>query len=94
METKTLNEIVQLLSTGGTEAIIGILVIVIAFFIYERRSLITAYKNTIDDLIKSKDAEKQTLIDYGNKYHDSIMISVAAMHELKIVLETLKERKG
>lgn len=94
MEQTTLNDIVQLLSTGGTEAIIGILVLVIAFFIYERKSLKDNYKTSIDDLIKSKDSEKQTLIDINNKYHDSIMISVAAMHELKIVLETLKERKG
>ena len=93
METKVLNDIVEILSKGGNEAIIAILVVVIAFFIYERRSLINGYKNGINELIKSKDSEKQTLIDVNNKYHDSIMISVAAMHELKIVLETLKGRK-
>lgn len=94
METKILNDIIQLISRGGNEAIIAILLVVIAFFIYERRSLIAGYKNGVDELIKSKDSEKQTLIDINNKYHDSIMISVSALHEVKVVLETLKERKG
>lgn len=94
METKIINDLIQLISHGGSEAIIAILVVVIAFFIYERRALINGYKRGIDELIKSKDSEKQTLIDINNKYHDSIMISVSALHEVKIVLETLKERKG
>lgn len=89
MDIKAISEIVDYLATGGSPAIICILVVLIAFLLLDRKTLIKALMTSNDLVIASKDKEVVTIKEINNKYHEDTLITINAINELKIVLSTL-----
>lgn len=91
MDFEIVEKIFEYISSGGTNAVIFILVGVIAFLFYDRRSLITVIKDTNSALIESKENENKTIREILEKNHQISLTTVQALDEIKIVLTTLKD---
>lgn len=91
MDFEIVEKIFEYISSGGTNAIIFLLVGIIAFLFYDRRSLITVIKDTNSALIESKENENKTIREILEKNHQISLTTVQALDEIKIVLTTLKD---
>lgn len=91
MDFEIVEKIFEYISSGGTNAVIFILVGIIAFLFYDRRSLITVIKDTNSALIESKENENKTIREILEKNHQISLTTVQALDEIKIVLTTLKD---
>lgn len=91
MDFEIVEKIFEYISSGGTNAIIFLLVGIIAFLFYDRRSLITVIKDTNTALIESKENENKTIREILEKNHQISLTTVQALDEIKIVLTTLKD---
>lgn len=91
MDFEIVEKIFEYISSGGTNAIIFILLGIIAFLFYDRRSLVTAIKDTNAALIESKENENKIVREILEKNHQFSMSVVQALNEIKIVLTTLKD---
>ena len=78
--------------SGGHEAIITILLGVIAYLLYERKLLVQVAKEANNSSLQSKDDEKAVILSIIDRYHSGNLAMVQAVNEIKIVLASIQER--
>lgn len=89
MEWQTFEKFFEIITSGGTNAIIFILILIIAFLFYERKLLVELLTVANDRVIKSKESEIQAVKESSEKQHQMHITFITALNEVKIVLSTL-----
>jgi hypothetical protein len=77
---------------GGVEAIVTLLLAIIAYLLYERKDLTASIKSSHKEVLEAKEAEKKVILEILDKYHQGNISIAQAMNEIKIVLATLQGR--
>lgn len=77
---------------GGPEAIIALLLAIIAYLLYDRRNLTKSIAELSGFANVAKEEEKRVILSIVDRYHGGNLAMVQAMNEIKIVLASLQER--
>lgn len=92
MDGTEILSIVSKITAGGPEAIVAILVVFIAYLVYERIYLIKQLKEVNTSSMQAKEEEKKVILSIVDRYHGGNLAMVQALNEIKIVLASLQER--
>ncbi|MEK7765584.1 MAG: hypothetical protein AAB368_05045, partial [bacterium] len=80
------------LLSGGSGAILTILLVIVFYLLYDRRQLIESVRLANKSSIETKDDEKKVILSIVDRYHDGNLAMVHAVNEIKIVLASIQER--
>ena len=82
--------VVNFLTTGGSVAVIALLVIIVSVLILDRRHLAKNITETTKLVYEAKDSETKSIKEIVDRYHQGHVDLVQALNEIKIVLVAIQ----
>ncbi len=71
--------LIPVLTDGGTAAVIAILLLVVAFLVWDRIQLLKRLSESLKQTLDAKEAEKQVILEIIEKYHLGNLTMVQAI---------------
>lgn len=87
-----LHTLVQLVTSGGTPAVIALLLLAIGFLVYDRIQLLKRLSESLKQTLDAKEAEKEVILQIVEKYHQGNLTIVQAINEIRVVLAAIQGR--
>lgn len=84
--------IVPLLADGGSVAVIAILIVIVAWLMYDRIQILKELSKSLQQTLDAKEAEKKVILEIVEKYHLGNMSMAQAINEIKLVLTAIQSR--
>ncbi len=84
--------IVSLVGDGGSTAVIGILLLMVAGLIWDRIRISKELAKSLQQTLDAKEAEKKVILEIVEKYHLGNMTMAQAINEIKLVLVAIQSR--
>lgn len=85
MNEGLIDKLVTGVITGGSGAMISLLILIIGFLIWERVKMVQELKERVTE-------NRDTLLEIIDKYHDGQLSIIDAINEIKIVLAKIEGR--
>lgn len=85
-----ISKLIDYMATGGAVSIIAILVVLLAFLLWDRYHMVKALDDTTKKVYDAKDSEIKSIKEIIDTYHKGNIDLIQALTEIKIVLVTLQ----
>lgn len=82
--------ILQLISQGGSSAVISLLFTIVVILLWDRKTLVKELNDSIQKVYEAKDSETQSIKEIVDRYHKGSLDLIQALNEIKIVLVTIQ----
>jgi hypothetical protein len=84
--------LVSLVSGGGTTAVVGLLIVMIGWLVYDRIQILKDLSKSLQQTLDAKEDEKKIILEIVEKYHTGNMTMAQAINEIKLVLVAIQSR--
>lgn len=85
--------ILQLITQGGSAAVISILLTIVFVLIWDRKTLVKELNDTTQKVYDAKDSETKSIKEIVERYHQGNLDLIQALNEIKIVLVTIQNSR-
>lgn len=85
--------ILQLISQGGSAAVISLLFTIVVVLLWDRKTLVKELNDSIQKVYEAKDSETKSIKSIVDRYHQGSLDLIQALNEIKIVLVTIQNLK-
>jgi hypothetical protein len=85
--------VLQVISNGGTAAVIAILFAAIVVLVWDRKTLVKELNDTTQKVYDAKDSETKSIKEIVDRYHTGNLNLVQALNEIKVVLTSIQNSK-
>ena len=85
--------ILQLITQGGSAAVISILLTIVFVLVWDRKTLVKELTETTQKVYDAKDSETKSIKEIVERYHQGNLDLIQALNEIKIVLVTIQNSR-
>ena len=85
--------ILELISQGGTAAVITLLFSIVVVLLWDRKTLVKELNDSIQKVYDAKDSETTSIKEIVDRYHHGNLDLIQALNEIKLVLITIQNLK-